>query len=125
MSNRRIMRLEGPDTRKFLQDLVTNDVAGLDDGLVYAALLTPQGKFLTDFFLAPDGDSVLLDLPEAAADATIKRLTMYKLRANVTISESGRHLQRGTGTPPDGAYADPRHPDMGWRMYSLKHRFTY
>ena len=118
MSNRRIMRLEGPDTRKFLQDLVTNDVAGLDDGLVYAALLTPQGKFLTDFFLAPDGDSVLLDLPEAAADATIKRLTMYKLRANVTISESGRHLQRGTGTPPDGAYADPRHPDMGWRMYS-------
>lgn len=118
MTQRRIMRLHGTDTDKFLQDLVTNDIAGLDQGLVYAALLTPQGKFLADFFLARDGHDILLDLAAEGSDAVIKRLSMYKLRADVTISESGLNLQRGTGPAPVGAMADPRHADMGWRAYS-------
>ncbi len=118
MTQRRILRLQGADTLKFLQDLVTNDVSGLDRGLVYAALLTPQGKFLTDFFLARDGADVLVDLPAAAAEATLKRLNMYKLRADVSISESGLNLQRGTGPTPADAFGDPRHPALGWRRYS-------
>ncbi len=44
MSNRRILRLSGADTRSFLQGLVTSNVDRLKDGLVYTALLTPQGK---------------------------------------------------------------------------------
>lgn len=118
MSTRRILRLTGTDTDSFLQGLVTNDTRKLDDGLVYAAILTPQGKYLADFFLKRDGDLVLLDVAEGMADALIKRLNMYKLRADVRIEETNLHLQRGTGPAPEGALPDPRHPDMGWRAYS-------
>lgn len=118
MSTRRILRLTGTDTDSFLQGLVTNDTRKLDDGLVYAAILTPQGKYLVDFFLKRDGDSVLLDVAEGMADALIRRLNMYKLRADVRIEETNLHLQRGTGPAPEGALPDPRHPDMGWRAYS-------
>lgn len=118
MSTRRILRLTGTDTDSFLQGLVTNDTRKLDDGLVYSAILTPQGKYLADFFLKRDGDSVLLDVVEGMADALIKRLNMYKLRADVRIEETNLHLQRGTGPAPEGALPDPRHPDMGWRAYS-------
>ena len=45
-TDRRVLRLTGSDTRDFLQNLVTNDLGRLDQGPVYAALLTPQGKLL-------------------------------------------------------------------------------
>ncbi|WP_282021859.1 YgfZ/GcvT domain-containing protein [Ruegeria faecimaris] len=118
MPNRRILRLTGADVYSFLQGLVTNDIAGLDNGLVYAALLTPQGKYLADFFLKRQGDDILLDVAEVIADGLVKRLSMYKLRADLTIEASGLNLQRGTGLAPDGALPDPRHSDMGWRAYT-------
>ena len=117
MTSRRILRLSGPDTREFLQGIVTNDVAKLDHGLVYAALLTPQGKYLADFFLVPGGDAVLLDVDESLGDMLMQRLSMYKLRAKVEIAPTELHLHRGTGGAPEDAYADPRHPEMGWRAY--------
>ncbi|MCA0869321.1 folate-binding protein [Seohaeicola saemankumensis] len=118
MSARRILRLSGKDTEHFLQGLITNDIGGLANGLVYAALLTPQGKYIADFFLARHGDDILLDVAETSADDLVKRLSMYKLRADVAIAPSGLNLQRGTGPAPEGALPDPRHPDMGWRAYT-------
>lgn len=118
MPHRRILRLTGKDTDSFLQGLITNDVQRLSNGLVYAALLTPQGKYLADFFLKRDGESVLLDVADELADGLVKRLTMYKLRADVTIEATDMNLQRGSGPVPDGALPDPRHPDLGWRAYS-------
>ena len=117
MTSRRILRLSGPDTREFLQGLVTNDIRKLDQAPIYAAILTPQGKFITDFFLSAEGDSVLLDVAEADADALVQRLTMYKLRADVTIDATGLHLHRGLENAPDDAYSDPRDARMGWRAY--------
>ncbi|MBY6135268.1 hypothetical protein KUV61_05480 [Nocardioides marinus] len=117
MSNRRILRLSGADTRSFLQGLVTSNVDRLKDGLVYTALLTPQGKYLADFFLAADGDSVLLDVEASLAEGLMKRLTMYRLRADVQVEMTDLQVRRGTGPAPEGALADPRHPDMGWRLY--------
>ena len=120
---RRILRLSGLDTRSFLQGLVSNDVNKLDQGLVYAAFLTPQGKYLADFFLVPpphaDGNAqvVLLDVAEDLADGLLKRLRMYRLRADVTIEATDVGVQRGTGPVPDGAFSDPRHPELGWRLY--------
>ncbi|UYV36556.1 folate-binding protein [Rhodobacteraceae bacterium D3-12] len=114
---RKIYRITGSDRESFLQGLVTNDVSRLKDGLVYAALLTPQGKYLADFFLAPAPDAILLDIDADIAPATMQRLTMYKLRADVMIEETALHLHRGTDTPPDDGFADPRHPAMGWRAY--------
>ena len=118
MASRRILRLTGPDTEDFLQGLVTNDIRHLDRGLVYAAILTPQGKYLADFFLKRDGDDVLLDVAESLGDGLLKRLSMYSLRARVDIAESGLNLQRGTGPAPAGALPHPRHPALGWRAYS-------
>jgi len=118
MTDRRILSLSGADVLPFLQNLVTNDVDRLSDGLVYTALLTPQGKYLADFFLARGPDGVLLDVDAGLADGLQRRLTMYRLRSDVTIGPSGLNLQRGTGPAPDGAMADPRHPALGWRRYS-------
>ena len=117
MTDRRILRLSGPDTRDFLQGLVTNDIRRLDHGPVYAAMLTPQGKYLADFFLLAEGEDVLLDVASPLGDMLLQRLSMYKLRARVEIAESGLYLHRGTdAVPPDG-HADPREPGMGWRAY--------
>ena len=119
--NRTIIRISGPDARDFLQGLVTNDVAGLDNGIVYAAMLTPQGRYIADFFLVPEGgDSILLDTHPDLADDLQKRLNMYKLRADVTIEPTAIEVRRGSGPAPDGAFADPRHPEMGWRLYGAE-----
>jgi folate-binding protein YgfZ len=118
MTSRRILSLTGRDARDFLQGLITNDVRKLDQGLVYAAILTPQGKYLADFFLCRKGDAILLDVAAELAESLVKRLTMYKLRADVAIADSGLNLQRGTGPAPEGALADPRHPALGWRAYT-------
>ena len=116
-TNRRILRLSGADTHSFLQGLVTNDVEGIKTGLVYAAMLTPQGKYMADFFLKADGDDILLDADEAQADMLVQRLGMYKLRADVTITPTDLHLHRGTGDAPADALPDPRCEALGWRAY--------
>jgi len=118
--DRLVYRITGGDRIRFLQGLVTNDTAGLAEGMVYAALLTPQGKYLADFFLVPDGDTVLLDVAADLGPALIWRLAMYKLRADVTIEETPLKVSRGLGTPPEGAFTDPRHPALGWRAYGDK-----
>lgn len=118
MTSRHILILQGADTIPFLQGLTTNDMAGLDQGLVYTAILTPQGKYLADFFVLPDGDAVLIDVAASLGEMLEKRLMMYRLRADVEITTSDLVVERGTGPAPDGAYTDPRHADLGWRMYS-------
>ncbi len=117
MTARIIFRLSGADTRPFLQNLVTNNVDQIDQGLVYAALLTPQGKYLADFFLLADGDDVLLDAEGGQAAALAQRLNMYRLRADVTLAETDLHVTRGTGAAPAGALQDPRNEALGWRLY--------
>ena len=117
--NRRVVTLTGSAALPFLQGLVSNDVLPLSKGpgLVWCALLTPQGKYLVDFFVAKTGETLLLDLPEALADATLRRLTLYRLRADVQFHASDLAVSRGLGDPPTDALADPRHPALGWRLY--------
>ncbi|MDV4146017.1 YgfZ/GcvT domain-containing protein [Shimia sp. FJ5] len=114
---RSVFEITGTDTEHFLQGLVTNDVSGLSETLVYTAMLTPQGKYLADFFLARRGDAVLLDVDAELAPALLARLNMYKLRADVAVAETDLHLHRGTGPAPEDAMADPRHDALGWRAY--------
>ena len=116
-NDRSIYAVSGPDRETFLQGLITNDIKGLVRGAVYAALLTPQGKYLADFLLVPDGDRILLDIATPIAAATVQRLGMYRLRADVQIAPTDLKVRRGTGPAPAGAVADPRHEGMGWRLY--------
>ena len=118
IENRTILRVTGKDRVEFLQNLVTNDVRGIDRGIVYAALLTPQGKYLADFFLVPAGDAILLDVASSLAPGLARRLAMYRLRADVTIEHAELHVSRGLGAAQDGAFVDPRHPALGWRLYA-------
>ena len=114
---RKVLRLSGGDARSFLQNLVTNDVGGIDRGLVWAALLTPQGKYLADFFLVADGADILLDVDAGLAPGLAQRLGMYRLRADVRIEETEIVPATGLGDAPEGALPDPRHPALGWRAY--------
>lgn len=114
---RSLIEVTGEDRVDFLQGLVSNDVKRVGEGLVYAALLTPQGKYLADFFLVPAGEAILIDVATPLAAGLKQRLTMYKLRAKVALADSALHVTRGLGTPPEGAFADPRDPALGWRAY--------
>lgn len=117
--DRQILEIGGADRFDFLQGLVSNDVTRLKEGaLVYAALLTPQGKYLADFFLVPLEDRIGLDVAAELAPGLARRLAMYKLRAAVTIAESALRVGRGLGEMPEGAFADPRDPSLGWRRYA-------
>lgn len=121
---RTIWQLTGRDVLPFLQGLVSNDVLPLAraPGAVWAALLSPQGKYLADFFVirrpeAPEGE-ILIDIATDLAPATLRRLMLYRLRADVQIGESPQQLSRGLGAAPQGALPDPRHPGLGWRLYA-------
>lgn len=115
--SRKIYRISGADREHFLQGLITNDIAKLENGLLYAALLSPQGKYIADFFLVADGDNILLDADAAQGPALARRLSMYKLRADVAIEETALHAHIGTGEIPADGKADPRHTALGWRAY--------
>ncbi|MBK4215585.1 folate-binding protein YgfZ [Paracoccus caeni] len=111
---RQIIRVSGEDRVAFLQGLVTNDVKRAP---CWAAILTPQGKYLADFLIVPDGDSLLIDVDARLADDLARRLTMYKLRSKVMLEPLTMEVARGTGPAPEGAIADPRHEALGWRLY--------
>jgi len=115
--NRTVLRISGGDRGHFLHGLVTNDARS--GQLVYSALLSPQGKFLADFFLLDRGEDILLDVASDLSPDLFRRLSMYKLRADVVIAESGLPVARGLGAPPEGAFEDPRDAALGWRGYGM------
>jgi len=119
-ADRTVIRISGTDREHFLQGLVTRDILGPGAGLAYSALLTPQGKYLADFFLLNRGEDILLDIKTEIAAKTAQRLMMYRLRADVGIEESGLSVTRGLGAAPDGAFADPRDASLGWRAYGAE-----
>ncbi len=117
MTQRTVLAITGADREHFLQGLVSNDVTRARGGIVYAALLTPQGKYLADFFVVGQPDRLLVDVATPLAPMLAGRLSMYRLRADVQIADAGLFVSRGTGPAPDGALADPRDPALGWRLY--------
>jgi tRNA-modifying protein YgfZ len=88
LDDRGILAVSGPDRRPFLQGLVSNDVEKLSrDHAAYAALLTPQGKYLHDFILIEEGEAIWLDAEAARLGDLRRRLAIYRLRAKVEIAE--------------------------------------
>jgi folate-binding protein YgfZ len=126
-AGRTVLRMEGAAVRDVLQNVVTNDLGRLAPGrAVYAALLTPQGKYLFDFFLveAPDG-ALLIDADAGQASALAGRLKMYCLRRDARVTGEpglGVALAWGGTAPeaPAGAIMvpDPRNAALGWRFYA-------
>src|SRR4051794_11841699 len=90
LTDRAVLAVASAAARSFLQGLVTNDVAQSAPGsAVYAALLTPQGKLLFDFLLyEAAADRFLIDVAETRAADLLKRLTLYRLRAKISLERT-------------------------------------
>lgn len=120
LNSRAVIAVSGPDWRSFLQGLLTQDVETLAPGeLRFAGLLTPQGKLMFDLFVAGTEDGALLDVQADQRDALLQRLSMYRLRAKVTLEASDRPVLAvfGGELAGEGLHADPRLPALGARAY--------
>ncbi len=139
LTDRSLIRLSGIDTRTLLQGLITNNVRLLEtQPALFSALLSPQGKFLHDFFLVRDGENVILETETRQMEGVLKLLTMYRLRAKVTFTplpEWQVYAECRPETEPEDPVCedairrflqsngllivnDPRHAEMGRRLYA-------
>jgi folate-binding protein YgfZ len=123
LPDRAVLAVEGPDRVAFLQGLVSNDVERAEPGrAVWAALLSPQGKWLADFFILAYGERLLLDVERAQAAMVAQKLARFRLRSKVTLAVlDGWHVHvawNGAPELPPGAVAapDPRLAEAGWRV---------
>ena len=112
--------MAGVDRVQFLQGLVSNDVTLVAPGrCVWAALLTPQGKWLADFFILWRPDALLLDCELAQAPMLVDKLGKYRLRSKIGLRDASPGFAVvagwGAGGMPDGAAPDPRAATAGWR----------
>ena len=118
--DRSLIRVSGPDARAFLQNVLTQNLDGLDAaGVLYGALLSPQGKVLADMMLwAELRGGVLIDADPTRGADLMRRLSMYKLRADAKLDDvSGAYAVLVSPERFEGARTDPRFPDsaLGWR----------
>ena len=137
LEDRGVLEVSGADRRTFLQGLVSNDVQKLGpQRVLYAAFLTPQGKYLHDFFLVERGEVIHLESERARLPDLLRRLSMFKLRAKVALADVGEKFavaaafgsdagirlglpaELGAAAPfADGiAYVDPRLAELGARL---------
>ncbi len=120
LPGRAVLALTGDDRISFLNGLVSNDVSLAAPGrAVWAALLTPQGKYLADFFVLADGARLLIDCEAAQRDMLRQKLSRFRLRADVAIAplDLAVHAAWDGGAPDNGLVAaDPRVPEAGWRV---------
>ncbi|WP_298223853.1 folate-binding protein YgfZ [Acidocella sp.] len=124
LPHRGVLELAGADRVTFLNGLVSNDVTKAGPGrIVWAALLTPQGKYLVDFFIMSDGERLLLDMNAADIPALAQKLRRYRLRSKVEINDRSASLKvfavwNGKPPPVPLTAADPRLPQAGYRCLS-------
>jgi len=128
LPHRSVIAVSGPDRAEFLQGLISNDTAKVGHGqAIWAALLTPQGRFLNDMFVVDDGaGTFLLETERERAAALARKLKMYTLRSKVTVEDRSAAMEVavvfGPGAdkvPPVAgatAFIDPRLPELGVRV---------
>jgi tRNA-modifying protein YgfZ len=128
LADRGVIEVKGADTAGFLQRLITNSVLDIPKGESrYAALLTPQGKLMFDFFVVahphePEA-AYLIDCFKENIGELVKRLNLHKMRANIAIADKSYDFGVAAilgESPPvriEGIiYRDMRTPDMGLRV---------
>lgn len=132
LTDRGVIRISGADARDFLQNIVTNEMEAVTlEAAGYGALLTPQGKIISDFLVVavPEEErgGFLLDVPLLQVPELMKRLKLYKLRAKVALDDLSEVAtivaSSGGFSLPDEAglvYADPRLPKLGERAITDK-----
>ena len=122
--NRAILTLEGKDKIDFLQALTTNNIENIPkEDIVYTAILSPQGKYLFDFFVFSLSDNeIFIDIHKSRAGAIKKFLEFYKLNSDVIISDRSCRIVISSIKEGMYSFADPRAKILGWRCYDFKER---
>ena len=142
LEDRGVVSVDGPEAGPFLQGLISNDIERVTDARgIYAALLTPQGKFLHDFFVLRRGGGYLLDCEGPRTGDLGRRLMAYRLRADVALADATEDYrvvalfgdddgESAFGAPPgEGSVArleggwgmrDPRDAALGLRAVLLR-----
>jgi tRNA-modifying protein YgfZ len=134
LPHRGVIEIQGEDKAAFLQGLITNDIHRVTpERAIYATLLTPQGRFLYDFFIVEKDGSYLLDVQAARLEGLLKKLSLYKLRSKVTLMPrpdiqvfavwgdgvaTSLDLVEEAGAAQKGVFIDPRLVDLGVRAMS-------
>lgn len=120
LPRRGIIAIGGDDRVAFLNNIVSNQV---DTRPCYALLLSPQGKFLHDFFVIPTKDLLLLDCERARLPDLLQRLNRYKLRSRMTAYDASEHYAvvaaipaTSLNAPAADIYPDPRDTRLGQRI---------
>ena len=124
LSDRGLVKINGSDCSEFLQNLISCNIQKVESvGPQYGALLSPQGKLLFDFIIIQSQDFFLFDIQKSLVSDFIKKLTMYKLRADVDIEDlSDKFAVIGIWNAdeiPDWVetpFIDPRFRQLGYRV---------
>jgi folate-binding protein YgfZ len=120
LADRAVVTVSGQDAQDFLQALITTDLDQLEDGEARpGALLTPQGKILFDFIVTRDGTAIRLETGVDQAEALVKRLTMYKLRAPVSLTLTTPAAVGIRFEETSGGYRDARFAKADQEVYRI------
>ena len=139
LKKRGVILVSGDDAQDFLQNIITNDIKKVSNkSSIFAALLTPQGKYLNEFFIIKDKMGYYLDCCETSINELIGNLSKYKLRSKIEIknlsskfvvgiinSERFKELQNETKLNDNTIYfrdtpifSDTRNSKLGARIFS-------
>ncbi len=145
LEDRGFIQATGAEAKSFLQNIVTNDLEKVTNkSTVFSAILTPQGKYLFEFFILKFEDGYLLECEKKTTSEIIKIFNFYKLRAKVNLIDVSKkytniiislkkfkeitkseHVEGATLSCEEGAtlsceneriYVDPRHKDLGAKI---------
>ncbi len=125
LPDRLVLAVSGRDRVAFLQGLVSADVSRAEPGrCLWSALLTPQGKYLADFFIHATAATLLLDVAAEQAELVRARLLRFRLRSEVGIDPMPLAVHAAWPQAPAGAVPDPRLPEAGFRLLAPAPRGT-
>jgi len=83
-----VLQVQGDDMNTFLQGQLTNDIDKLLNGQAqWTGFCSPKGRLLATFLAARQDDTIWLLLNREIAGAIAKRLSMYVMRAKVTVKD--------------------------------------
>ena len=137
LEDRGLLYINGEDSKEFLQNIITNNIDNVrENNSCFAALLSPQGKYLYDFLIVKHKLGFLLDCEKKIIDDLFKQLNLYKLRSRVEIinlsnefvvanlsKEKFLELENSENKPgftikfrEDPILLDPRLSDLGARL---------
>ena len=137
LEDRGILFINGPDSKEFLQNLITNDICKVNDKKsCYASLLNPQGKFLYDFIIVRHKNGFFLDCEKNITDELYNKIISYKLRSKIDVLNlsnefvvaafsNSKFLEfEGAQDSPgftthyreDPVFLDPRNKELGGRL---------